>query len=116
MMEQLLNLLITPAHAEAAAAAPQQNSMSLVVMFGVFFLFIYFMVWRPQNKRAREQSDMLGSLAKGDEVATAGGVVGRIVKLTDQFVTLTVANNIEVLLQKNAVVSVLPKGTIKSVE
>jgi preprotein translocase subunit YajC len=117
MMEQILNLVITPAYADVAAAAtPQQSSLSFIMMFAVFFVFIYFAIWRPQNKRAREQQDMLSSLAKGDEIATVGGVIGRITKISDKVITLSVANNVEMLLQKNSVISVLPKGTIKSIE
>jgi preprotein translocase subunit YajC len=119
MIEQILNLVVTPAHADAGSAvagAPQNSSMSLVIMFAVLFLFMYFAIWRPQNKRLREQADMMSSLAKGDEVATSGGVVGRIAKLGDQFIILSIANNVEIFLQKSSVVSVLPKGTIKSIE
>ena len=119
MMDLLLNIIATPAHADAgamAAAGAQQSSMSFVVMFVIFFGFIYFAIWRPQNKRAREQQEMMGSLANGDEVMTAGGVVGRITKVGEDFVTLNIANNVEVFLQKTSVVNVLPKGTIKSIE
>jgi preprotein translocase subunit YajC len=116
-MEQLLNVLISPAYADGAApAAAQQSPTSLVVMFLIFFIFIYFAIWRPQNKRAKEQQTLLASLAKGDEVMTSGGVIGRIAKLNDQFLTLLVANDVEIIMQKSSVVSVLPKGTIKSIE
>ena len=118
MMEQLLNGLISPAYADAASmgAGSPQSSMSFVLMFIIFFIFIYFAIWRPQNKRARDLENMMESLTKGDEVMTAGGVVGRINKLNEQFLTLSVANNVDLLLQKTSVVSVLPKGTIKSIE
>lgn len=120
MMETLLNVIAAPAYADngavAAAAGAQQSSLSFMIMFVIFFIFIYFAIWRPQNKRAREQQQMMSSLAKGDEVMTAGGVVGRISKVAEQFVTVNVANNVELLLQKSSVVNVLPKGTIKSIE
>ena len=118
MMESLLNVLITPAYADAApaAAGAQQSSMSFFIIFGIFFVFMYFMILRPQNKRAREQQNLLSSLAKGDEVITAGGVVGRISKIAEQFITVTVANNIEIVMQKSSVVNVLPKGTLKTIE
>lgn len=116
-MEQLLNVLISPAYADAAVpAGAQQSSTSLVVMFVIFFIFIYFAIWRPQNKRAKEQQTLLGSLAKGDEVMTTGGVVGRIAKLNDQFLSLLVTSDVEIIIQKTSVVAVLPKGTIKSIE
>jgi preprotein translocase subunit YajC len=114
MMESLLNAIVTPAY--AADAAPQGGGTSFILMFAIFFVFIYFAIWRPQNKRAREQQTMLTSLTKGDEVMTAGGLIGRITKLGDQFITLSVANDVDIMLQKSSVVNVLPKGTIKSIE
>ncbi len=120
MMETLLNVIASPAYADdgmaVGATSAQQSSMSFVVMFVIFFIFIYFAIWRPQNKRAREQQEMMESLTKGDEVMTAGGVVGRISKVAEQFVTVSVANNVDLLLQKSSVINVLPKGTIKSIE
>lgn len=117
MLETLLNAIAAPAYAaEVPAGAPQGGSMSFLLMFAIFFVFIYFAIWRPQNKRAREQQSMLSSLAKGDEVMTAGGLIGRITKLGDQFITVSVASNVDLMLQKSSVVNVLPKGTIKSIE
>ncbi|TAK74036.1 MAG: preprotein translocase subunit YajC, partial [Gammaproteobacteria bacterium] len=85
-------------------------------MFAIFIFFVYFAIWRPQNKRAKEQQMMLASLAKGDEVVTAGGIVGRIDKIMDKHILLSVANNVGIVMQKSAVVSILPKGTLKSFE
>lgn len=118
MLDQLLSVLVTPAHADTAvpAAAQQGGGISLTIMFVMFFVFVYFVIWRPQNKREREVRSMLGALAKGDEVTTIGGLVGRIVKIGDQFITLAVNGNVEIVLQKSSVASVLPKGTIKSLE
>ena len=118
MVEQLLNIIVTPAYADVASvvSGSQQSGTSFVVMFGIFFIFIYFAIWRPQNKRLREQQSMLTSLAKGDEVVTVGGVIGRITKVGEQFLTLSVTNSVELFLQKSSVASVLPKGTIKSIE
>lgn len=117
MFDSVLNFFVANAHADAGAvASPQQGGFSLVTMFVIFFLFIYFAVWRPQSKRAKEQQTMMSSLTKGDEVVTAGGLVGRISKLTDQYIGLSVANNVEIVLQKSSVVSILPKGTLKTVE
>ena len=117
-MEQFLNFFISNAYADTAAAAPasQGGGLSMVMMFVVFFLFLYFAIWRPQNKRAKEQQNLLGSLAKGDEVITAGGILGRITKVTDQYLGVTIANNVEIFMQKSSVVNVLPKGTLKSIE
>jgi preprotein translocase subunit YajC len=119
MFEQLVSAVITPAHAQTTAPAggeQQGGGMSLALMFLLFILFVYFAIWRPQNKREREMRSLLGGLAKGDEVVTAGGIVGRITKISDKFITLAVGSNVEMLMQRSAVGSVLPKGTIKSVE
>ena len=118
-MEQFVNFFVSNAYADSlgvAPAGPQGGGFSFVLMFVVFFLFIYFAIWRPQNRRAKEQHNLLGSLAKGDEVMTAGGLLGRITKVTDQYIALSIANNVEILLQKSAVANILPKGTIKSIE
>lgn len=117
-MNNLLDLLVTPALADTAAggAAQQGSPFSLIVMFAVFFLFFYFVMWRPQSKRAKEQRDLLNSLAKGDEVITSGGILGRILKITDQYVALTIHNSTEMVVQKAAIVGALPKGTLKSLE
>jgi preprotein translocase subunit YajC len=105
------------AYADSVATPPDQGgSMSFILMFVIFFVFIYFAIWRPQNKRAKEQRNLLSSLAKGDEVITAGGLLGRLAKITDQYITLSIANNVEITMQKSAIVSVLPKGTLKSIE
>jgi preprotein translocase subunit YajC len=118
MLESIGNFFISNAHADtsATAVAQQGGGMSLVLMFVIFFVFVYFTIWRPQSKRAREQQNLLTSLTKGDEVMTAGGLLGRITKLTDQYITLSVANNIELVMQKSSVVNVLPKGTLKAIE
>lgn len=116
MIDQILNFIITPAHADAAANPQAQGSGSFMIMLLVFMAFIYFFIWRPQSKRAKEQQNLLSSLTKGDEVMTAGGLLGRISKITDQYIGLTISSNVEILLQKNSVVSILPKGTLKAIE
>jgi preprotein translocase subunit YajC len=120
MFEHVMDFFVSTAYADTAAAVPaaqpQPGGMSLIPMIVVFFLFIYFAVWRPQSKRAKEQQSLMGSLAKGDEVMMAGGILGRISKLTDKYITLAVANNVEIVMQKSSVVTILPKGTLKSVE
>jgi preprotein translocase subunit YajC len=119
MFEQIMNVFVSNAHADTAApmaAGAQGGGMSFVMMFVIFFLFIYFAVWRPQSKRAKEQQSLMTSLTKGDEVMTAGGMLGRITKLTDQYIGLAIANNVEILIQKSSVVTVLPKGTLKSID
>ena len=85
----------------------------LIVMLGIFVFFMYFAMWRPQSKRAKEQRNLISSLAKGDEVVTAGGVLGKVGKMGDSYVSLEISNGVEVQIQRSAVVQVLPKGTIK---
>ena len=80
----------------------------------LMFVVLYFLMIRPQMKRQKEQKAMMDSLGKGDEVVTAGGVLGKVTKVTDAYVTLEVANGAEVLVQKTAITTLLPKGTIKS--
>ena len=85
------------------------NMLPLVLMFVV----LYFVMIRPQMKKQKEHKAMIDALAKGDEVATAGGLLGKVVKLADNAVTLEIATGVEVQLQRSAVVQVLPKGSIK---
>lgn len=117
-MEDVLSFFVTNAYADVvdAAAAPQGGGFSFMMMLGIFVFFLYFAVWRPQSKRAKEQQNMLTSLAKGDEVMTAGGLLGKISKISDQYILLTIASNVDIAMQKSSIVSVLPKGTLKSIE
>ena len=80
----------------------------------LMFVVLYFLMIRPQMKRQKEHKSMMEALAKGDEVITAGGMVGKVTKVTDAYVTVEVAEGTEVLVQKAAVATLLPKGTIKS--
>ncbi|CBJ50158.1 Sec translocon accessory complex subunit YajC [Ralstonia syzygii] len=80
----------------------------------LMFVVLWFIMIRPQMKRQKETKTMLEALAKGDEVVTAGGILGKVTKVADQYVTVEVAPNTEVTVQKNAVTTVLPKGTLKS--
>jgi len=107
-------VLISPAYAQAAGAAtPGGELMTFLPMILIFVVF-YFLLIRPQQKKAKELKTMLGALQKGDEVVTAGGVVGRIAKLTDQFATIEIAPNVEVNVQRQAIAQLLPKGTLKT--
>lgn len=118
-MSNLIDLFIAPAYAEAttsAASAAGGNPLSMVFMFAIFFLFFYFVMWRPQSKRAKEHRELMGSLTKGDEVVTSGGMLGKISKLTEQYVALAVDGSAEIVVQKSAIVAALPKGTLKSLE
>lgn len=114
-----MNFLLSNAYADtlsgAAPASGQGGGLSFVLMFVVFFVFIYFTVWRPQSKRAKEQQNLLNSVVVGDEVITASGLIGVVTKVVDQYMTVSLASHTDVLMQKNAIVSVLPRGTIKTI-
>jgi preprotein translocase subunit YajC len=100
----------------AATPAPAQGEsgvMSIVLLVG-FVLIFYFLLWRPQSKRAKEQRNLLAGLAVGDEVVTSGGLVGKINKVNDDFIMLSIADNVEIKLQKAAVIASLPKGSLKT--
>jgi len=86
--------------------------LPIILMFGL----LYFLMIRPQMKRAKEQRQMIESLQKGDEVVTSGGLVGRVTKLADSYITVEIAPNTEVSVQKAAVQVLLPKGTIKTLQ
>ena len=100
----------------AQAGAPAGTDMWSLLPIILMFVVLYFIMIRPQMKRAKEQKSMIDALQKGDEVVAAGGVVGRIAKLGDNYVTLQVAENVEIRVQRPAVQLVLPKGTIKNIE
>lgn len=97
----------------AAAGGDMQSSLMSMLPLVLMFVVLYFVMIRPQMKKAKEHKAMIEALAKGDEVATAGGILGKVTKLGDGFIDLEVATGVEVHLQRSAVVQVLPKGTIK---
>jgi preprotein translocase subunit YajC len=106
-------MLISPAYAQGTGGAMGggfESMILILLMFGV----LYFMMIRPQMKRAKEQKAMIEALQKGDEVITAGGLLGRITRISEGYITLEIANNVEVQVQRPAVSLVLPKGTIKN--
>lgn len=115
MVNEILNFFISPAMAAAPAAGAQPanewGSIALLVGFVVIF---YFLLLRPQSKRAKEHRQLVSNLAKGDEVITSGGILGKISKITDDFIVVAIADNVEITLQKQAVSAVIPKGTLKS--
>ncbi|MBI5259641.1 MAG: preprotein translocase subunit YajC [Burkholderiales bacterium] len=108
-------MFISNAYAQAAPAAGGADSMlgSLGQMLPLVLMFVvlYFIMIRPQMKRQKEHKAMLEALAKGDEVVTSGGMIGRIAKLGETFVQVEVANGVELQVQRSAIVQVLPKGT-----
>ena len=108
-------MLIPQAYAQAADQAPQGGGLFLPLMMVVILLFMYFTTIRPQRKRQKEHATMVGALKKEDEVALSSGMLGKISGLDDNYLTLSVSNNVELKFQKIHVTSVLPKGTLKSV-
>lgn len=105
--------LISTAHA-AGEAAPKGGGMVEILMIFVFMAMIYFLIWRPQNKKQQEHRKLIGGLQKGDEIVTSGGMLGKISKVKTDFLVVSVAEGVELTLQKQAIANVLPKGTIKS--
>ncbi|HYQ38624.1 MAG TPA: preprotein translocase subunit YajC [Pseudomonas sp.] len=112
-----MSFLISAAHAAdaaAPAAAPGGDIMSILMLVG-FVVIFYLMIWRPQAKRAKEHKNLLAGLQKGDEVVTSGGIAGKVVKVSDEFVVIEASDTVELKIQKPAVVAVLPKGTLKAI-
>ena len=109
-----MNLLFQTAHAAEAPAAAEPNQFITFAMFGAFILIFYFLIIRPQSKRAKEHRELISALAKGDEVVTAGGMVGTVTKVEEQFVVCRFNDNVEIRMQKSAISATLPKGTLKS--
>ena len=111
-----MSFLIPAAFADAAApaAGPAGTGFEWIFLVG-FLVIFYLMIWRPQAKRAKEQKNLLGSLAKGDEVVTTGGIAGKITKVADDFVVLEVSVSVELKFQKGAIAATLPKGTLKAI-
>lgn len=106
--------MISTAFAQASTASVQSNLMSFAPLV-LMFVALYFIMIRPQMKRQKEHRNMISALSKGDEVITGSGIVGTIIKVDESYINLQIADNVEVKMQKNAVVMVLPKGTIKAV-
>jgi len=105
-----MDFLISPAHAAGEAASPGLMDFAFPVVLLVLF---YFMLIRPQSKRAKEHREMQGAIAKGDEVVTDGGLMGKIVSIGDNAITVQLADNLDVKVRRESISSVLPKGTLK---
>ena len=108
-------MFISSAYAQGAPAGGDPGFIGFLPIV-LMFVLLYFLMIRPQMKRAKETKAMIEALQKGDEVVTAGGVVGRITKLGDAYISLEIAPNTEITVQKGAVQVLLPKGTIKSIQ
>ena len=107
-------MLISNAYAQAAAGAPTMGMMDFALPV-IMVIAVYFLMFRPQMKKHKEHQKMVSELQKGDEVITSGGLTGRISKIGDNYTSLEIAKGVEIQVQKGAVSTVLPKGTLKHV-
>jgi len=111
-----MSLFISNAYAQDAGGAAG-GGFEMLIMLGVFGLIFYFMLYRPQAKRVKDHKNLVTSLGKGDEVLTQGGMVGKIVKVSDEkdFIEISLNDTTNIVIQKSAVSAVLPKGTMKTI-
>lgn len=109
-----MSFFISDAMAEAAPAAQQAGMLEALFPFIILFVVFYFLLIRPQSKRAKAHKAMVEAVAKGDEVVTQGGLYGKVTAVNEEYLQIALADNVEVKLQRGAIASLLPKGTIKS--
>lgn len=111
-----MSFLITDAlAAPVSAPATPNGAMGSIIMLVGFVLIFYFLLWRPQAKKAKDHRELIGALNKGDEVITNGGLLGKITKVGDDFLSVLIADDVEIKIQKSAVTAAVPKGTFKSI-
>jgi preprotein translocase subunit YajC len=108
-----MNLFFSTAYAQEAAAQPSAT-WNFLFIGGMFVLF-YLILWRPQSKRAKEHKDLITSVSKGDEIMTSGGLLGKVTRVSEDYIAVKVAEDVELKLQKSSVAAVLPKGTINQI-
>ena len=107
-----MSFFISDAMAQAAPAAQSFDPAALLFPLGLIFLFYFFLI-RPQSKRAKEHRSMVEALSKGDEVVTQGGILGKITQVGENFISVEIADNITIKIQKGSIGALMPKGTIK---
>jgi preprotein translocase subunit YajC len=107
-----MDFLISPAYAQAAGGA-SGGGFSQILILVVFVAIFYFMLIRPQQKRMKDQQAMLSKLTAGEEVVTSGGILGRITEVGEVFITLEIAPNVRIHIQRNQITQLMPKGTYK---
>jgi preprotein translocase subunit YajC len=107
-------MLISEAFAQTAPSGLGGMDLMGMLPLVLMFVLLYFLLLRPQMRRAKEQKQMIASLQKGDEVVTSGGTLGRVTKISDNYVNVEIAPNVEITVQRPSVQTLLPKGTIKS--
>jgi len=119
-MKSLIKLLVlltpTPAFADSPLKLLESGALNQFFIVGLFLFIFYFMIIRPQSKKAKEHKSLLNNLAVGDDVMTSGGMMGTIVRLTEDFFILSIADGVEVPFQKQTIVNALPKGTLKAIK
>jgi preprotein translocase subunit YajC len=108
-------MLITEAYAQTPSGGVGGMDIMSMLPLILMFVLLYFLLLRPQMKRAKEQKQMIASLQKGDEVITSGGALGKVTKVSDNYLSLEIAPNVEITVQKSAIQTMLPKGTLKNV-
>ncbi len=99
--------------AQAAGGAPAGAGTTSLIMMAVFVVIFYFLLIRPQQKKQKEHQAMLSKITAGDEVVTAGGILGKVIEVGDNFLTLEIAENVRIKVQRFQVTSLVPKGTLK---
>ena len=108
-----MNLLFSTAYAQAEA---QQPSMTFnFIFFGGMILLFWLLLFRPQSKRAKEHRELVASISKGDEVMTSGGLLGKVTRVSDEYMAVQIAEGVEIKLQKSSVAAALPKGTLDQI-
>jgi preprotein translocase subunit YajC len=109
-----MDFFINSAQAQGVGGAGGQGMLQALMLPVLLLVVFYFLLIRPQNKRAKEQKEMLSKVQAGDEVATTGGILGKVVEVGEQFLTLEIASGVNIKLQKFQIALVLPKGTVKN--
>ncbi len=109
-----MDFLINTAQAQAAGSGGGGGMLQAMLLPALLLVVFYFLLIRPQNKRAKEQREMLSKIATGDEIATTGGILGKVTEVGEQFLTVEIASGVSVKLQKFQVSLVLPKGTVRN--
>ncbi len=109
-----MNYLFSTAYAQEVATVAPNPMINLYLIGGMLVLF-YFILWRPQSKRAKEHKNLVDSISKGDEVMTSGGLMGKVTRVNEEYVAIEVAKEVELKLQKSAIAAALPKGTINQI-
>ncbi len=107
-----MNLLFSVAYAQESSSPSVTYNF---ILFGGMIVLFYLILWRPQSKRAKEHKELVGGISKGDEVMTSGGLLGKVTKVSDDYLAIEVAKGVELKIQKSSVAAALPKGTISQI-